>query len=87
MAKKKRKKQKSKASSQRKTPARKQSAGLFGLIGQMSDLTKYTGQPGFRAQITGKDMGPSHGKKPMKYASLMGGKKLVMTGKDKGKII
>jgi hypothetical protein len=39
---------------------------------------------GKRATILGSQ--PSHGT-PMKYASLTGGKKLVMTGVDKGKII
>ena len=43
-------------------------------------------ETGGRAEITGKDYGGPHGK-PMKYAQLMGGKRLVMSGPDKGKII
>jgi len=39
---------------------------------------------GKRATIIGE--APSHGK-PMKYAQLTGGKRLVMSGADKGKII
>ena len=81
MTKKKRKKQKSKAS-------KKQSVGLLGMIDQMKGLTSYTGQKGFRAQIIDTNIGTQKGHQPpLKEASHMGGKKLVMTGKDKGKII
>ena len=73
---------------------RRSSGGILGLMDTIqlakegkSPFGEFKTPVGFRAQISGKDYGPSHGKKPLKHASLMGGKKLVMYGKGKGKII
>ena len=68
----------------------------YNLMSQIEFLGSYKGPltgyapvlgTGRRAEIIGKDYGPSHGHKPLKYAQLMGGKKLIMFGKGKGKII
>jgi len=59
---------------------------LKGHKGPMSGLFSVL-DTGGRAEITGKDFGPSHGHKPLKSVQLMYGKKLIMSGKNKGKII
>jgi len=67
--------------------------GIGYLMGQIEFLKKGTSGYGpvlgtkRRAEITGKDYGPSHGHKPLTSVDLMYGKKLIMSGKDKGKII
>ena len=54
--------------------------GMFGGMGQVLGT-------GRRASITGKAVNMPGHEPPIQYASLQGGKKLVMFGKDKGKII
>ena len=83
--------------SKRKPQASKRKRSSGGILGLMDTIQlakegksafgEFSAPSGFRANISGKDYGPSHGQKSLTHANLMYGKRLVMTGKDKGKII
>jgi len=73
-----------------KSKPRRQSSGLIGMMTNMESLAKKSSGGGWRAQIidTPQSRTTMAGHEPpIKESSLMGGKKLVMSGKDKGKII